>query len=435
VKFAIVSFGCRANRCDAEWLSSSLRAKGLKAVHKLHEADVIVINTCTVTAEASREARQSVRRARRQSPHGVIVVAGCAVEAEPVAFLSMPEVDYVANLAARSCLAEIIMDLKLAKAPTPINSINEFYERFPIPDEHAPIAQGRARAVLKIQDGCDNTCTYCIVPLVRGASRSLPTTVILDQLERLAASGHGEVVLTGIHLGSWGRDLTPARSLDKLLKVILAKKSLPRIRLSSIDPTEINAGLMNIITSDSGLCPHLHLPIQSADDKILEAMGRRYTAREAGVRIRLLRQAMPDMAIGLDVIVGFPGETDKRFERTLKNLEALPFDYLHVFPYSPRPGTPALSFPGKVARNVVIERGHILREMSAKRRESFWRGQLGTVRKTLIESHLKNGKGWRGRTDNYIPVHIGPGDWGIGEILPVRLMSMEERIVRGEVSM
>jgi len=192
---------------------------------------------------------------------------------------------------------------------------------------------------------------------------------------------------------------------------------------------------MNMLAADNGICPHLHIPIQSGDDEILKAMGRRYTAREAGVRIRLLRQAIPDMAIGLDVIVGFPGETDEHFKQTLETFDNLPFDYLHVFPFSPRPGTVASTLPDKVPHALARERGRQLREMGSRRRNNFWRGQLGTMRNTIIESPARGGKGFRCRTDNYIPVVIGPGNWTVGEILPVRLVSVGERMLKGEVAL
>ncbi len=435
MKFAIITYGCRSNRCDSEWLTASMRAGGHILTERLKEADLIIISTCTVTATAAREARQAIRRARRKNPHGIIIAAGCAVQAEPAVFLSMPELDYTADMAARASIPEVAARLKSRNAPSPLEAEDEVPNPFPIPDENAPHDQTRARAVLKIQDGCDNSCTYCIVTRVRGDSRSLPTPEIMDQLKKLGHEGHGEVVLTGIHLGVWGRDLLPARNLADLVKVILRDKPVPRIRLSSIDPIEVSTGLMEMLASSDGLCSHLHLPLQSGDDEILEKMGRKYTTREAGVRMRLLRQSVPDMAIGLDIIVGFPGETDDHFQRTVKTLESLPFDYLHVFPFSPRPGTPAAEFPGKVPGKIIRERGSLLRELSTKRRDNFWRGQLGTVKKTLIESPLHSGKGWRGRTDNYIPVVIGRGDWEVGDILPVRLVAVEERRVLGEVSL
>jgi len=433
LRFFMTTFGCRSNRCDAEWISSSLRGQGWVVVNSPREADLIIINTCAVTHEAAREARQAIRRTRKKNPHGIVVACGCAVQADPVAFLSMPELDYTADMAARGELPKVASRLEHRTSPQPIPGPNGDHDPFPIPDESAPVEQGRARAVLKIQEGCDNECSYCIVTRIRGRSRSLPPHQVLKQLERLGETGHSEVVLTGIHLGHWGRDLLPPSSLEDLLKIILERKPVHRVRLSSIDPTEVSSGLMNLLAQENILCPHLHLPLQSGSNDILKAMNRNYTVREAAARIRLLRQAVPDMAIGLDIIVGFPGETEEKFRETLKTLEEIPFDYLHVFPFSPRPGTKAAGMSGVVPRKVVRERGQVLRELSARRRMNFWKGQLGVVRESLIESPRQDGTGWRGRTDNYIPVIIGRGNYWVGDILPVRLVKAEERRVLGEV--
>lgn len=436
LKYAIINFGCRTNRYDAEWVGSSFRAKGMEPVSMLQDADIVIVNTCTVTEEAARQARQAIRRARKLNPHAVIIAAGCAIEAEPGKFLSMHELDYTANLYSRTKIADIVHTLKTGKAPQPLYSSNgDQFDPFPLPMDERYSNQQRSRAVFKIQDGCENRCSFCIVSRIRGQPRSLSTTEIIENLKSLKRIGHGEVVMTGIHLGAWGRDLLPPRSLEDLLKLIGKSKDMPRIRLTSIDPNEISKGLLDLFSSSNVLCPHLHVPLQSGDDEILQAMGRKYTAREAGVRIRLLHQAVSDMAIGLDLIVGFPGESEKHFDRTLETLDGLPFDYLHVFPFSPRPGTPAALMKDDVPLAIKRERGHILRELSAKRRLSFWRGQLGTARNSVVESQLRNGIGWRCRTDNYIPVVIGSGEYKIGEILPVRLVSFDVRKVRGEVSL
>lgn len=432
MKVHVITFGCRSNQCDARWLEESLAKAGCEIVGDVYQADALIVNTCTVTAEGERQGKQAIRRCRRENPHAVIIATGCAVQAQPAVFLGMPEVDYVVNLDGRSRLADLINTFSLRTAPTLVQSPDEPRNCF-FAEPSERHVEGVARVPLKIQDGCDNQCTYCIVWKVRGKPRSMPPEEVMRHIEALGKAGHKEVVLTGIHLGAWGKDLMPPRSLESLLRRILMRGYVERIRISSIDPSEITGELLDLLVSEDGLCPHLHLPLQSASDEILQAMGRKYKFHDAEVRIRLLKQAAPHAAVGLDVIVGFPGETDEQFESGFRNLEGLPFDYLHVFPFSPRPGTPAAEMEDRPDSSVVRSRANRLHKLSAKRRKKFWESFIGTIRPVIVESQTADGR-WFGHTDNYIPVFIKSRSVKIGDLVPVGLYEIEEGGIQGEVS-
>lgn len=401
-------------------------------VEDASQADVLIVNTCTVTAEGERQGRQAIRRSRRDNHNTIVIATGCAVQADPASFLSMPEIDYVADLQTRSKLGELVSSLGLRVSPTLLRPSGESPASclFPEPSENSLSCQ--ARVPLKIQDGCNNSCTYCIVSKVRGPSRSMSPEDVFRHLEALSRAGVREVVFTGIHLGGWGRDLDPPRNLESLIRRVLMRRFVERIRVSSLDPSELTGELLDLLAAGDGLCPHVHLPLQSADDEILNAMGRNYKLRDAAVRIRLLKQAVPHAAVGLDIIVGFPGETEKHFDRGLRHLREIPFDYLHVFPFSPRPGVPAAQMDGQVETEIVRERSSKLHKMSAQRRRAFWEASLGSIRSVIIESKTGEGR-WFGHTDNYIPVLIPPGPNKPGDIVAAGLYELEDSGVRGDV--
>jgi len=339
----VVTFGCRLNACESEAIAAQAAADGI--------VDAVVFNTCAVTGEAVRQARQAIRKARRQRPGTKLIVTGCAAQIDPAAFAAMEEVDLVLGNAAKAAPGALrghgveVGDVMSARG-------------------HASRASGapagRARAYVEIQNGCDHRCTFCVIPFGRGNARSTPAAAVITRIRALAAE-HAEVVLTGVDLTSWGADLDGAPALGALVARILAEvPELPRLRLSSIDAAEIDAELMACLAREPRLAPHLHLSLQSGDDLILKRMKRRHSRAQALALIEAVRRVRPETAFGADFIAGFPTETDAAFENTLALVEEAGLAFLHVFPYSPRPGTPAARMP-RVAGAVVKERAARLR--------------------------------------------------------------------------
>jgi len=371
----VITFGCRLNAYESEQIRAQAAADGI--------ADAVVFNTCAVTGEAVRQARQAIRKARRERPGARLVVTGCAAQIDPASFAAMPEVDLVlgnAKKAAPGALATTarvqVGDIFAVARPltSPLPSCagerdTDGPERaLSVALSHAggrgevrAVGGERARAYVEVQNGCDHRCTFCIIPFGRGNSRSIPAAQVVEEVRGLARARYAEVVLTGVDLTSWGAELPGTPTLGRLVARILAEvPELPRLRLSSIDAAEIDAELMACLAREPRLCPHLHLSLQSGDDLILKRMKRRHSSADALSLIAAVRRARPDTAFGADFIAGFPTETDAAFENTLAFVDAAGLAYLHVFPYSPRPGTPAARMP-PVAREVVKVRAARLR--------------------------------------------------------------------------
>jgi threonylcarbamoyladenosine tRNA methylthiotransferase MtaB len=327
----VVTFGCRLNACESQAIREQAARDGVE--------DTVVFNTCAVTGEAVRQARQAIRKARRERPGARLVVTGCAAQIDPGAFAAMDEVDLVlgnAEKAAPGALAETGLRVRVADIMTVKRTAGHLIGGF----------ADRARAHVEIQNGCDHRCTFCIIPFGRGNSRSAPAGSIVSQIRGLALAGYNEVVLTGVDLTSWGADLPGAPTLGGLIRRILrAVPELPRLRLSSIDTAEIDDELMACLAHEPRLAPYLHLSLQAGDDMILKRMKRRHTRAQALEMIAAVRAARPDTAFGADVIAGFPTESDAAFENTLAMVEDAGLAFLHVFPFSPRPGTPAARMP------------------------------------------------------------------------------------------
>jgi threonylcarbamoyladenosine tRNA methylthiotransferase MtaB len=376
-----------------------------------------------VTGKAAMQSRQAVRKAVRDNPHAVIVVTGCYAQTAPNEIQSIEGVDYVVGHGDKLHIADLVAPSGPKPAATTVvrRDIDEecAFEPFPsvVPDE-------RTRAFLKIQDGCNAFCTYCIVPYARGRSRSMPAGDVRLHLDDLAGKGFREVVLTGIHLGAWGKDLVPRTTLAALAASIEKKRSALRIRFSSIEPTEIEAGLVRLVaTCPTSLCPHFHIPLQSGDDGILERMGRPYTREAFSQTIADIHRAVPYAAIGADILVGFPGEDDAAFGRTAALVEQLPVAYLHVFPFSPRKGTPAAGFKPKVRESIVKQRCKLLRQLSKEKRARFYRANVGRVVEVLIESV---GSGYaRGLSENYLPVVIPGSGSAANSLVRVRIEGVD----------
>src|SRR5262249_19196557 len=362
-------------------------------------------NSCTVTNQADAESRQLARRAKRQNPAARIIMTGCYAQVNPKSVMRVAEVDYVVGL---NRLDDLLLAVKAALTERIAVSNLRRAERGTLPGIDtlgALTFSGQTRDFLKIQEGCDLFCTFCIVPTSRGKSRSVPPRVVLEQLDRLAAQGFQEVVLTGIHLGGYGEDLEPRVDLTWLLEAIEEPKPVPRVRLSSIDPPEIRIALMQLLKQSETLCPHLHIPMQSGDDTILARMRRRYDSTLAHDVLTRLRDTLPQASLGTDFIVGFPGEGEEEFARSLAFLENSPFTYFHVFPYSVRSGTTAAKFSDKVPPQVIDARARQVRKLGEQKKAAFARSFVGHTLPVLFEHTRDNATGQlKGYSRNYLRV-------------------------------
>jgi threonylcarbamoyladenosine tRNA methylthiotransferase MtaB len=449
--FCVENFGCRATQADGAALARQFRERGLEQVARPREAQVVVVNTCTVTQAADQEARSTIRRIHRENPHCRIVVTGCYAQRAPEELAALPGVALVVGHSHQHQLVDIAISRLLAEkgvkppewgesrarkasdfvplarltpgscegmasADRPTTSqagtifVSDIFAHTQL--LAAPVfdmAQGRTRPILKVQDGCNNRCSFCVIPHVRGSSRSLPLGRILDEVNQLISAGYREVVLSGINLGRWGRDLgrfqpgarrgeapggippiseasgsslpqttrEPSPSLADLVASILAQTSLEKLRISSVEPMDWSEELIELVAKSPRIAKHAHVPLQSGSDRILRRMHRKYRPWHYRQKIRALRQAMPAAAIGADVMVGFPGESDWDFLETQRMVEELPFTYLHVFPYSPRPGTEAAAMEDQVSPEVAADRSRILRQLGAEKKLGFMRSFVG----------------------------------------------------------
>ena len=385
----ILTLGCRLNAYESEVMRGHAQAAGVE--------DAVIVNTCAVTAEAVRQARQAIRRARRERPNASIIVTGCAAQIDPASFAEMPEVTRVIGNAEKM-KAETFAGIGITD--TPRVQVNDIMSVRETAAHLVDGLDGRARAFVQVQTGCDHRCTFCIIPYGRGNSRSVPAGEVVDQVKRLVATGHYEIVLTGVDLTSWGADLPNAPKLGNLIaRILKLVPDLEQLRLSSIDAIEIDEALFDLLANEPRIAPHLHLSFQSGDDMILKRMKRRHSRADAITLCHRLRDARPVRAFGADLIAGFPTETDAMFANTLASVDECGIDYLHVFPYSPRPQTPAAKMP-QVARDVVKARAALLRQKGGERLALRLGQHVGQTAMALVEA------GGRARLSNFAPVRI-----------------------------
>jgi len=396
-KFFVQNFGCRAAQADGAALESLLAAKGLEAAHERANADLVILNTCTVTAAADEDVRQAIRRVHRENTAARILVTGCYAQRSPEELAQMPGVEWVVGNSHKTQIAELVTSAPY-HGNIHVGDIFAQHEFWSAPVEDA--AGDRTRPNLKIQDGCNNRCSFCIIPFVRGRSRTAPAEDVLRQVSSLAAR-YREVVLSGINLGRWGREPGKAMRLPDLIRRLLAETPIERIRLSSIEPMDFSDDLLGLMASSPRIAKHVHAPLQSGSDRILRRMHRKYRPRHYADRIRKARALMPDAAIGADVMAGFPGETEADFEESRRFIESLPFTYLHVFTYSERPGTPAAADPQPVPIAIRKQRNRALRELAAAKNQEFRRRMVGKTLSavTLHEPGIA-------LTDNYLKVEL-----------------------------
>lgn len=407
----VVTFGCRLNAYEAEVMRTHARAAGW--------TDTIIVNTCAVTTEAERQARQAIRKLRRERPGARIVVTGCAAQIDPGKYGAMPEVDQVLGNTEKMRAESYLSPAPERIQVTDIMSVKDTAEHL--------IAgfDGRARAFVEIQQGCDHRCTFCVIPFGRGPNRSVPMGHIADQVRSLVAAGFGEVVLTGVDITAYGSDLPGRPCLGQMIRRLLAQvPELPRLRLSSLDPVEVDDDLLRLIAEEPRLMPHFHLSIQAGDDMILKRMKRRHLRADVIALASRLRERRPDLALGADIIAGFPTETEEMFGQSLALVDEVGLSHLHVFPFSARPGTPAARMP-RVAGDVVKDRAARLRAKGDAAMRDFLAKRVGRDVKVLVE------KDGFGHCEHYLPVRVEGVPAKAGEIVPIRIVGVADGELTG----
>jgi threonylcarbamoyladenosine tRNA methylthiotransferase MtaB len=425
--FKIITLGCKVNQCESAYLREALMQAGWVPAEKGGPADVTVVNTCIVTQRASYQSRQAIRKAIRENPSALTAATGCYAQTFPEELSGIEGLDLIAGNALKGHLHKLLQDSRKGA----LTGLPQGNFSASLSEEVLPLSE-RTRSFLKIQDGCDSFCSYCIVPFSRGPLRSLEPIKVIALLRSLSEEGYKEVVLTGIHLGKYGVDLSPAPSLTDLLRLI-GEESLPlRIRLSSIEPKEVAPDLIRMAASEEWLCRHFHIPLQSGDNEILKRMNRNYTSEEYARLVESIHKQIPLAAIGVDIMAGFPGEEDTAYRNTYDLMKDLPVSYFHVFPFSPRKGTAAWDFRDKVEDREIKKRAEALRVLGQKKREAFYRSCAGKTFQVLAQGWARSGMGMiQGLSDNYLPV-LFPFPREIrNEMLPVRIDSVEKQIVFG----
>ncbi len=451
--FYVKNFGCRAAQADGAAIEQQFRRVGLESADSAEGAGIVVLNTCTVTASADQDARSAIRRIHRENPDCQIVVTGCYAQRAPAEIASLPGVHQVVGNSHKHRLAEItlaatpsrsnvspglvsISDLQSSVSRLFVSDIFAHTELLAAPVFDA--ANDRTRPNLKVQDGCNNRCSFCVIPYVRGQSRSLPLDQVLQEVNTLVEAGYREVVISGINLGRWGRDFPANRPsrFEDLVCAILAETSLEKLRISSVEPMDWSEELISMMAESLRIAKHAHVPMQSGSDRILRLMHRKYRPWHYREKIEQIRAAMPDAAIGADVMTGFPGESDADFEETRQMIEDLPLTYLHVFTYSPRPGTPAATRENQVPVQVARERNRILRELIEEKKSVFMRSFMGRrIEAISLNERLEgpNGIFTEALTHNYQKLRVA-GRHPANHWMQVHVDSVEAGSLIGELA-
>jgi threonylcarbamoyladenosine tRNA methylthiotransferase MtaB len=448
--FYMEQFGCRATQADGAALERQLTDRGCMVAPDSAHADIVVVNTCTVTSAADSQAREAIRKIHTKNPKARVIVTGCYAQRAPEELAALAGVSWVVGNSHKPQIPQLFDTLSLsdtphsadgfvpaavlgsavafntdpmslAQAPAKILTGNIFEQTSFLA---APVLGGEAnhtRPTLKIQDGCNSRCSYCVIPSVRGKSRSLPPHQVIEEIQRLSEAGYREVVLSGINLGTYGRDLSPRVEFPDLLREILGQTSIECLRISSIEPLDVTQDLVALFASSERIAQHFHMPLQSGSDAILAAMHRWYRAEHYARRVEIIREHFPQAAIGADVIAGFPGETEADHVATLAFIERLPFTYLHVFSFSKRPGTRAVSLPNEVPATTIKHRARELRALGEKKSAAFYRSQCGQRLRVLTLRHTSDAHsvGWTPAiSSNYLHVRV-PGEWPANRLISV----------------
>lgn len=418
IRVAITTLGCKVNQVESAALDNAFAAAGCALVDFREQADIYVVNSCAVTARAGQQSRQVLRNALRRNPEARVLITGCYAQ---IAADTLRAIDPRVLLIGNSHKEELVA-VALGRAPAPaLVPMAEKQGVFALPVRHFP---GHSRAFLRIQDGCSNFCSYCIVPYTRGRSRSLPLQQVMQQAGLFAEAGYREIVVTGINVGRYGLDLAENETIVTVLARLCTAFPEIRFRLSSIEPPEIDAALLDMAAAHPNCMPHFHIPLQSGDDRVLAAMRRRYRSADFAGRVQALRARLPLAAVGCDVLTGFPGETEAQAANTRALLQECAVSFLHVFPYSRRPGTPAASMPDQVPAGSKSERAGLLRKLDADLRRHFYAANLGRVLRILVERRRADGM-LEGFSENYIPVCLAGPEALVGKIAAVRLLRVD----------
>ncbi len=437
-RVAFESLGCKLNYAETAQIEKEFRQRGFEVVEPSAPADVFVINTCTVTRSADSDCRQIVRRALRSSPEAFVVVTGCYAQGKPQEVAQIGGVDLVLGAKEKFHLFDYT-DSFVKSAPGRDSSEANYHGRVfvsPIGDAvefgyaDSAVDGRRTRAFLKVQDGCDYNCSYCTIPSVRGLSRSPSVEFLVDQARHVAQAGYKEVVLSGVNVGDFGSK--GGSSFLELLKALEQVEQIERFRISSIEPNLLTKDIVRFVASSVKFCKHFHIPLQNGADEVLRKMRRRYKTSQYREVVGYVKELMPDAGIGADVIVGFPGETNEIFEKSMSFIESLPLTYLHVFSYSEREGTASGGFGGKVDPRVKRKRSEVLRMISTKKRYEFNRRFVGKVMKVLAEEEVKNGKMY-GFTSNYVRVEMDSNPLHVNEISDVLITGVSDNTAVGQV--
>jgi len=446
--FYIEQFGCRATQADGAAIERQLLNRGCAISASPHNAEFVVINTCTVTSSADAQARDAIRKIHAQNPAAKILVTGCYAQRAPEELAALPGVSFVVGNSHKPQIPDLIaadtnnllaisaVGAQQAPPQTPSLLIGDIFAARDV--LVAPVLGGEGnhtRPTLKIQDGCNNRCSFCVIPFVRGKSRSLPPETVLAEIRRLSDSGFQEIVLSGINLGTWGRDLTPRADILDLLRRILDETPLPRLRISSIEPLDVTQDLIALFAGTDRIAHHFHMPLQSGSDNILCAMHRWYRTEHYARRVKLIREFLPHAAIGADVIAGFPGETEADHEATLSFIDSLPFTYLHVFSYSSRPGTRAAALDSQIPGETIHRRAAELRTLGESKAAAFRASQLGRTQRvlTLNRPARSTATSWTpALSSNYLQFRI-PEALAANKFLDVRAVAVEEHFLCAEL--
>lgn len=449
-QFFVQNFGCRATQADGAALERQLTSSGLRAANSELEADVVVLNTCTVTAAADQDARAAIRRIHRENPQARIMVTGCYAQRAPQEIAALSGVSWVVGNSHKHQIAGLVASENgLAQINAPQNFVSLESVALSAPAftlvgdifAHteliaAPVFTGesiaeKTRPNLKVQDGCDNRCAFCIIPSVRGQSRSMKLERVIAEANALVAAGYREIVLSGINLGRWGRDFEPQQRFEQLVRALLEHTDIQKIRISSVEPMDWNDELIALVAGSPRIARHAHVPLQSGSDRILRRMHRKYHPWHYAEKIRKIHEAMPEAAIGADVMTGFPGETDELFEESRSFIEHLPFTYLHVFTYSSRPGTPSAAMPDQVPVHVARERNRILRELAAEKNLAFRQKFLGKPLE-VITLQQSDEQWTEALSDNYLKVHVS-GCHAANQVMTVSVSAVSVDGLLGEI--
>jgi len=446
--FYVENFGCRATQADGAAIERQLRERGFTLIGAPQDAELVILNTCTVTAAADHDVRAAIRRIHRQNPACRILVTGCYAQRAPQEIAAIPGVSAVVGNSHKTQLAQIVCGDGTASRESRVAScepgtlpaamgnaeiyVSDIFAHTELTG--APVFEtgAKTRPNLKVQDGCNNRCSFCIIPAVRGRSRSLELSEALREVQGLVEAGYREVVISGINLGRWGRDLPGRQRFEHLVRAILEDTSLEKLRISSVEPMDWSEELIALVAGSPRIAKHAHVPMQSGSDRVLRQMHRKYRPWHYADRLQRIRAAMPTAAIGADVMVGFPGETEQDFAATRLMVEQLPFTYLHVFTYSARPGTPAAQMPQPVTPPVIKERNRILRELAAQKKLRFMQSFLGQeITAITLNEYHDSCTGTL--TDNYLPLRI-PGRLAPNQWVTARVESVTAEGMAGTVT-